>query len=171
MKKLFAAFLLSMAAFSAQAVVVNSNINPNGVDYTYFNLDADSLVHLETLYGQFDPYMYLFRDDGSLDAADYIAQNDDGGTPALSFYNSLLNINLTAGNYVVVVGDFYLSIDEAINGYADNSFLSGGYSLLMTANNGNITVTNGVPVPEPTTLGLLGLGLLGFGFARRKNRQ
>lgn len=157
--------------FAAQAVVLNKSTSADlTVDYTYFSIDADSTVHLETLNGMFDPEMYLFFDDGSLDAGDYIADNDDGGTPALSWYNALLDVFLSAGNYVVAVSDFGFGIDDAVSG-SNPGETYGTYDLLITAGNANVTVGERVTVPAPATLGLLGLGLLGLAAARRRQSR
>lgn len=167
MKKILALLVLAFS-WSAHAVVISDTINPDGVAYTYFSIDSDAAIHLETLNGQFDPYMYLFTNDGSLDTGDVLAFDDDSGSAAVSFRNSLINMFLTAGSYIVAVGDFHLTPEEAVSGFADNSYssLGGGYDLLISGNT-NITISSSVP--EPSSLILLALGIAGLGFARRKS--
>src|SRR3546814_14577818 len=73
--------------------------------------------------------MFLFRNDGSLNAADFLASDDDDGLPAGDFFNSVINTGdeigvLPAGSYIIAVGDYELSLAEAVAGINDSD--SGG---------------------------------------------
>ena len=173
---LFAVMLLGVTRMAQATIWTDSNYITSGgvgsVGYSYFTLDADSRTVIQTYTDNFDPYMYLFYDDGSLDSSDCIAFDDDSGVPSgYGWNNSLIDRTLTAGAYIVAVGDFYMSLSEAVSGINDPS--SGGvgygsYTLEVNALNANVTAT---AVPEPSTLILLSSGLLGLGYFGRKRMK
>lgn len=157
------------------------------VDYYGFSTNASGNVRLETFDADFDTMLWLFPSQANLVASDTIAGNDDDGTEGNSsfgFSNSLINVNLEAGDYVAAVGDYFLSIAEAISGINDSSSLgagSGNYRLevdgLAVVDPSTVPVIGpgngpkGQPssnVSEPMTLGLFGLAMAGFGAFRRK---
>src|SRR3546814_16540865 len=101
--------------------------------------------------------MFLFRNDGSLDAADFLASDDDDGLPAGDFFNSVINTGdeigvLPAGSYIIAVGDYELSLAEAELGRAscrergchNGSLPVGSVQLKKNTNHGssNILHTN-----------------------------
>jgi hypothetical protein len=179
------ALALASAAASAAYMVVPGSITasgPGSVHYVHFSIDiADTL----TIYTRgpsglttpgpsavatpFDPVLYLFRDDGSLDAGDLITFNDDGCSlaicgPAISFSNSIVTPALTAGSYLTAVSDFAFSAAEAVSGLNANS-LFGSYELVIESRVANISV------PEPSVLALLGGVLLLAPLARARRRR
>ena len=137
-----------------------------------------------------DAFIYLFVDDGSLDVGDGIDGNDDAlpgagfGDGSTSSLDSYLSMFLSAGDYVLAIGDLYLSLENAVGGinydsfypavydgdyYSNSSLCGGGYNCdfadYQITFGGDVTVQN---VPEPSTIALLSIGLLGMGLARRR---
>ena len=103
-----------------------------------------------------------------------LAGDDDSG----GGLNSLLSYAISAGTYYVGIGDYAM---YAVNASNQSWFLDGlapaGFGAVSNIENQTSISTGGYTlslslqnnaVPEPATLGLLGLGLLGMGMMRRK---
>jgi len=69
-----------------------------------------------------DSTIYLFANDGSLDASDFIGVDDDtpisvgGSDGSVSPADSYLSRFLDIGNYILAISDFSFSLDEAVAG-------------------------------------------------------
>lgn len=138
--------------------------------------------------GGFDPVFALFGNDGTL-----LGYGDDGASRADpvtgASLDALLDIVLDAGRYIVAISQFD---NFAIGPNRADGFLQSGNASFTAAygcaagrfcdvggidRSGNFTISisgsNVSPaqqVPEPITLGLVGLGLAGVWLARRRVR-
>ena len=165
---------------SAHANVITQDLTltasgPGSVGYFAFSVSSASQVtsFTSSVLGTggtapFDPVLGLFRNDGVLDASDFIASNDDGCPvstcgPAVSFFNAIIVTNLTAGNYLLAVGDFPFTLAEVLSGQSANARFG---PIRLTVSSPDNVLTSQVPLPG--TAALFGLGLVGLaGLARR----
>ncbi len=125
-------------------------------DLYSFTMNSNGIVDIFTasnpngFTGQdLDTEIALFDSGGFL-----LFENDDNAT-AGDTYSELLGLALTAGDYTVAVGGFNTA-------FADGLSVTGGAAV---GDYGLFIVT---AVPEPTTLGFLGLAFCGIALRRRK---
>lgn len=182
------------------------------VDYWGFSVNSTGAVTIDVLSwlwdrdsdgtGHFiDSSIHLFTDDGSLDAGDIVASNDDDhingfsdGTTSIGA-DSYLGLNLAAGDYLLAIGDFSLSIASAVaginfDGYgpsmydgtglikhnSDGSCIRifdcsyGDYQITFSDSVSSVSAVSAVPLPAALPMLAAGLGLFGFAGRRRKNK-
>ena len=104
----------------------------------------------------------LLLGSGHVDPADPLCSTAECGSFGLLFSDSLTPLGST---YFISPNPFY--VRAALNGVFDPFPLSGTNDV---SGSGNLFFTPS-PVPEPATLTLLGIGLLGTAAARRRRRQ
>lgn len=175
MKKVLLATLaiLSMVG-TASANIISSTVNistATSVQYFdfsvttagLFNISAEGYTTLGVGYNV-DPYIYLFSN--SLSTANVIASDDDGGIGL----NSLIsNISLGLGDYILAISEYDFSLSAAVSGNNEAEINFPGLILAtISSQSGVATATN---VPEPATLALFGLGLVGFAISRKRKQS
>ena len=172
------------------------------VDHISFSVNTAGLITFDTLSWEddssatgvdvngdgeiafFDPIIYLFNDDGSLDVADLIDSNDDSpstlGDGSITVLDSWLTANLSAGNYILTIGGFFHDAADAIAGI--NPGTGGGFypttidglggTLIHDHGDYRVTILGDVSlaaVPEPNSAMLLTLGFV-LGLCRRHRK-
>ena len=173
----------SVGLANANVVSVSNNIQasgPGSLGYTEFNVSNDDTVSLFTAGNAIDPVLYLFRWDGHLDIADFVAFNDDcsGCSASGGWNNAGITQFLTAGSYVAVVGDFALSINDALLGTGNTGntafgVKTGNVQLNLSSEVANLSLAPRVAaaIPEPGTPLLIGIALLALAAIRRRKRN
>ena len=214
MKKAFIATLLVLASLSSAAASLEGTIRAindqsgtrigSTVDHWKFTARSTGLVAIDVLSWEapsgiatdlngdgeiafFDSAIYLFRDDGALDASDMVAANNDSSSTfddgSQSELDSSLSLKLTAGNYLLAIGAYLLNELDAISGinhatyYPVSCATPTGSCTRVQNDHGDyrITITGDVTaptsgLPEPAAIGLIGLGLAGLGILNRRRR-
>ncbi len=182
----------TVATAQAATIVTGSITQPTPetttVDYFNFSVNTAGTVTMDVLaqgidFGNgisgLDSQLYLFTNNSSLDASDFIATNDDDlsllgfSDGSVNSLDSYLSQFLDIGNYILAISEYNFSLDEAVAGIqTDPNFLglnNGDYQITFT---GDVTVGNpSTSVPEPTsTLGLLAFGTLGAGSMLKRKK-
>ena len=127
---------------------------------------------LVTLYDVSTPVAFLGTNDGPGDAAirtDLRSGTVYGGFNYVKGIVNVVNLNASAiaDLNAAIGGEWAVGVEAPGNSFTGAfGFNSpGGSQLVLTTRMGN------VPVTEPGTLGMLGLGLLAVGFARRRRKN
>jgi len=183
MKKIicFCAFLLAGPANAALMHFDGHLADIDDVVITQFTVSSDQTVSAWTdsfdSGASFDPITALWASDGS-----FITQNDDNSSinPATqTYYDSGIVTFLTAGTYYFTMSAYNNFANSSSNLFSGADPFNGGCGGCTSGSSlyysqwfdgvdaAQVISTN---VPEPTSLALLGLGLAGFGFSRRKKK-
>ena len=190
LNKLGAAIALATGMASAQAAYIESGDASNFLASAQLATD----MTIQGTIGQGDEgdvFKLVFGSAGTLTIQATSSQIDtniglfDAGFNALAGdddsgggLNSLLSYAISAGTYYVGIGDYAMyAVNAANQGWFLDGLAPAGFGAVSNIENqtsispGSYTLSLSLrnnAVPEPATLGLLGLGLLGMGMMRRK---
>jgi hypothetical protein len=187
LKTIAAAAALAAFGLTAQANTISAGVNVDAGAVEYWAFDyADTLpgggitaytVGFTSAIIE-DPHLCVFA--GSVAAGNLVGCNDDGGAGV----NASLSFNTasgTSGTVIIALSGFELTLADALAGTNPGSYAFSSTLVIDSEENcnrngcvNNPTVANlrqlGNPnaVPVPGTLALMGAGLIGLGFTRRR---
>jgi len=104
----------------------------------------------------FDTMLFLFDQDGNT-----LAFNDD-----YSGLASYISRTLSAGDYMLAINAYSYNYGGNLAGFAGAPSVPGRNGTYTI----NLSQVDSTDVPEPSTLGLLGLAAIGLGLARRRKQ-
>lgn len=114
--------------------------------------------------GDFDSEINLYFWDGSLDFADFIENDDDDGGGLQSFISRTLD----AGTYLLRVGTY--NFDPEYVGPTNPGGFQSDTDYTINISGDFVQPYQTTDVPEPATLAVFGMGLLGLGLAGRRRK-
>ncbi|MFT5839742.1 MAG: hypothetical protein ACI9UT_002249 [Flavobacteriales bacterium] len=171
MKKIVCLFVCLFVG-SANAAIISEefSVTTGSTDISYFDfsvtsagtftLDAFGFSTLGNGYN-IDTVLQLFQT--SLNIGNHLGGDDDSGIGADAQLTSFLNI----GNYILAVGDYFFSAADAVAGVGGSVEAPGGLIRAQVSSADGVAVRTSA-VPGPSIIALFGLGLVGLGFARRR---
>ena len=150
-------------------VTIAASLQPGSVQQLLFSVSSAGAFQVDALGSgslgagfNSDPQIFLFINDGSLDAGDLLATDDDGGAGL----DSRILINLGVGGYILAVSEFFFDVNQAISGIDDS--IGEPNTRIRIAISSNDGVAAFAQVPAPATVALLGVGLLALRVTRRR---